>query len=71
MWADGTQLTYTHWAKNEPQKDGADDKDCVVMLNKRKTWKTVSCAGPVYDTIVCEIILDKDPIGIIGWIAIP
>ncbi|XP_039862812.1 CD209 antigen-like protein C [Simochromis diagramma] len=47
-WVDGTPLTLSNWATNEPNNGGSpnSEEDCVhIRAEDRRTWNDISCTA--------------------------
>ncbi|XP_067687491.1 macrophage mannose receptor 1-like [Haliotis asinina] len=42
-WEDGQPVSYTHWAKNEPNNWMGHDEDCVAMSADYPAWQDRTC----------------------------
>ena len=54
-WTNGMAVAYTKWVKGQPNKNGANDEDCVWIRTVSGEWDDISCSrSPPY---VCQ----RDP----------
>ena len=50
-WTDGTHVTYTKWASNQPDNQN-NNQDCVRMTVNKGAWDDTSCGKEL--PFVCE-----------------
>jgi hypothetical protein len=58
-WTDGSGLTFTSWAKNEPN-DLNENEDCVALMSGPKTWVDVPCNTRLQGTL-CKFEYTTSP----------
>ncbi|XP_022098537.1 alpha-N-acetylgalactosamine-specific lectin-like [Acanthaster planci] len=55
IWTDGTEISYTNWATNQPSRSGSST-DCVCMRSG-SGWNDVSCTTRM--PYICKMLSTK------------